>query len=180
MTNRPGFDDCGEPGPPNSHNSSAKPARRAPAARRFAARRPRGSRDRGAGGGRHRRGALATRSKSVPLPRRRSVLGGDGAGRTPIWRTWPAARRPRLARPGSGGRQRHGRARRPLRPESLRLPSSRFGASWRRCRRAFFMASRLPLYITGATIVDGGHMVSTYGTWSEDTAEFRDGRGRHR
>jgi NAD(P)-dependent dehydrogenase (short-subunit alcohol dehydrogenase family) len=40
-----------------------------------------------------------------------------------------------------------------------------------------FLASGLASYITGATLfVDGGQMASKFGTWSDDTAEFREGR----
>ena len=44
-----------------------------------------------------------------------------------------------------------------------------------------FLASGLASYITGATLfVDGGQMTSKFGTWSEDTAEFCEGRWRLR
>ena len=44
-----------------------------------------------------------------------------------------------------------------------------------------FLASGLASYITGATLfVDGGQMASKFGTWTEETAEFRDGRWRLR
>ena len=40
-----------------------------------------------------------------------------------------------------------------------------------------FLASGLASYITGATLfVDGGQMAAKFGTWSDDTADFRDGR----
>lgn len=44
-----------------------------------------------------------------------------------------------------------------------------------------FLASGLASYIKGATLfVDGGQMASKFGTWSDDTADFRDGRWRLR
>jgi len=44
---------------------------------------------------------------------------------------------------------------------------------------ALFLASGLASYITGTTLfVDGGQMTAKFGTWSEATAEFDDGRWR--
>jgi NAD(P)-dependent dehydrogenase (short-subunit alcohol dehydrogenase family) len=44
---------------------------------------------------------------------------------------------------------------------------------------AVFLASDLASFITGVTLfVDGGQMASKFGTWSEDTAKFADGKWR--
>jgi NAD(P)-dependent dehydrogenase (short-subunit alcohol dehydrogenase family) len=67
-------------------------------------------------------------------------------------------------------------------PEILRnyfqhIPLGRGGEPDEVAQASVFLASDLASYITGATLfVDGGQMASKFGTWSEDTAEFRDGR----
>jgi len=71
-------------------------------------------------------------------------------------------------------------------PEILRsyfqqIPLGRGGQPDEVAQAIVFLASGLASYITGATLfVDGGQMASKFGTWSEDTAEFRDGRWRLR
>jgi NAD(P)-dependent dehydrogenase (short-subunit alcohol dehydrogenase family) len=67
-------------------------------------------------------------------------------------------------------------------PEILRnyfrhIPLGRGGEADEVAQAIVFLASRNASYITGATLfVDGGQMASKFGTWSDDTAEFRDGR----
>jgi NAD(P)-dependent dehydrogenase (short-subunit alcohol dehydrogenase family) len=71
-------------------------------------------------------------------------------------------------------------------PEVLRdyfrqIPLGRGGMPEEVAQAAVFLASDEASYITGATLfVDGGQMASKFGTWSEDTAEFREGRWRLR
>jgi NAD(P)-dependent dehydrogenase (short-subunit alcohol dehydrogenase family) len=71
-------------------------------------------------------------------------------------------------------------------PEILRdyfrhIPLGRGGEADEVGRAIAFLASDLASYITGATLfVDGGQMASKFGTWSDATAEFRDGRWRLR
>jgi NAD(P)-dependent dehydrogenase (short-subunit alcohol dehydrogenase family) len=67
-------------------------------------------------------------------------------------------------------------------PEILRnyfrhIPLGRGGQPDEVAQAIVFLASPLASYITGATLlVDGGQLASKFGTWSEDNAEFRDGR----
>jgi NAD(P)-dependent dehydrogenase (short-subunit alcohol dehydrogenase family) len=67
-------------------------------------------------------------------------------------------------------------------PEILRnyfqqIPLGRGGQPEEVAQAIVFLASGLASYITGATLfVDGGQMACKFGTWTEDTAEFRDGR----
>ena len=67
-------------------------------------------------------------------------------------------------------------------PEILRnyfrhIPLGRGGEPDEVAQAIVFLASGLASYITGATLfVDGGQMASKFGTWTEDTADFRDGR----
>lgn len=71
-------------------------------------------------------------------------------------------------------------------PEILRnyfrhIPLGRGGEPDEVAQAIVFLASGLASYITGATLfVDGGQMASKFGTWSDDTADFRDGRWRLR
>lgn len=71
-------------------------------------------------------------------------------------------------------------------PEILRdyfrhIPLGRGGEADEVGRAIAFLASDLASYITGATLfVDGGQMASKFGTWSDATAEFRDGQWRLR
>ena len=71
-------------------------------------------------------------------------------------------------------------------PEILRsyfrhIPLGRGGEPDEVAQAIVFLASGLASYITGATLfVDGGQMASKFGTWSDDTADFRDGQWRLR
>jgi NAD(P)-dependent dehydrogenase (short-subunit alcohol dehydrogenase family) len=71
-------------------------------------------------------------------------------------------------------------------PEVLRdyfrqIPLGRGGEPDEVAQASLFLASDLASYITGATLfVDGGQMASKFGTWTEDTAEFAEGRWRLR
>jgi NAD(P)-dependent dehydrogenase (short-subunit alcohol dehydrogenase family) len=69
-------------------------------------------------------------------------------------------------------------------PEVLRdyfrhIPLGRGGEPAEVARACIFLASDLASFITGATLfIDGGQMASKFGTWTESSAEFRDGRWR--
>ena len=71
-------------------------------------------------------------------------------------------------------------------PEVLRdyfrhIPLGRGGEAAEVAQAIVFLASPLASYITGATLlVDGGQMASKFGTWNEETADFRDGRWRRK
>jgi NAD(P)-dependent dehydrogenase (short-subunit alcohol dehydrogenase family) len=71
-------------------------------------------------------------------------------------------------------------------PEILRdyfrdIPLGRGGMPEEVAQACVFLASDAASYITGATLfVDGGQMASKFGTWSEETAEFKEGRWRLR
>ena len=71
-------------------------------------------------------------------------------------------------------------------PEILRdyfrqIPLGRGGSPEEVAQACVFLASDAASYITGATLfVDGGQMASKFGTWSDETAEFSEGRWRLR
>ncbi len=71
-------------------------------------------------------------------------------------------------------------------PETLRkyfqhIPLGRGGEPDEVAQASVFLASELASYITGATLfVDGGQMASKFGVWTEDSAEFSEGRWRLR
>jgi NAD(P)-dependent dehydrogenase (short-subunit alcohol dehydrogenase family) len=67
-------------------------------------------------------------------------------------------------------------------PEVLRdyfrhIPLGRGGEPAEVAQACIFLVSNLASFITGATLfIDGGQMASKFGTWTETTAEFREGR----
>jgi NAD(P)-dependent dehydrogenase (short-subunit alcohol dehydrogenase family) len=57
------------------------------------------------------------------------------------------------------------------------IPLGRGGEPEEVAQTCAFLASNLASYITGATLlVDGGQMASKFGTWSEERADFVEGR----
>lgn len=57
------------------------------------------------------------------------------------------------------------------------IPMGRGGEPEEVAAAIAFLASGAASFITGAALlVDGGQMASKFGTWNEETAEFRDGR----
>src|SRR4051794_31923065 len=71
-------------------------------------------------------------------------------------------------------------------PEILRdyfrhIPLGRGGSPDEVAQAAVFLASDMASYVTGATLfVDGVQMASKFGTWSEETAEFKDAQWKLR
>jgi len=67
-------------------------------------------------------------------------------------------------------------------PEVLRdyfrqIPLGRGGEPVEVAQSCIFLASNLASFITGATLfIDGGQMASKFGTWTESSADFREGR----
>jgi NAD(P)-dependent dehydrogenase (short-subunit alcohol dehydrogenase family) len=67
-------------------------------------------------------------------------------------------------------------------PEVLRdyfrhIPLGRGGEPFEVAQACLFLASNLASFITGATLfIDGGQMASKFGTWTESSADFSDGR----
>jgi len=67
-------------------------------------------------------------------------------------------------------------------PEVLRdyfrhIPLGRGGEPVEVAQACIFLASNLASFITGATLfIDGGQMASKFGTWTESSADFREGR----
>jgi NAD(P)-dependent dehydrogenase (short-subunit alcohol dehydrogenase family) len=67
-------------------------------------------------------------------------------------------------------------------PEVLRdyfrhIPLGRGGEPIEVANACIFLASKLASFITGATLfIDGGQMAAKFGTWTEATADFREGR----
>jgi len=68
-----------------------------------------------------------------------------------------------------------------LRDYFRHIPLGRGGEAAEVAKAIAFLASDAASYVTGATLfVDGGQMASKFGTWTEETAEFVDGRWRRK
>jgi NAD(P)-dependent dehydrogenase (short-subunit alcohol dehydrogenase family) len=68
-----------------------------------------------------------------------------------------------------------------IRPYLQQIPMGRGGEPEEVARAVAFLASDLASFITGAALfVDGGQMAAKFGTWSDQTAEFSEGRWRLR
>ena len=61
------------------------------------------------------------------------------------------------------------------------IPLGRGGEPEEVANAAGFLASDLASFVTGATLlIDGGQMATKFGTWTEETADFTDGRWKLR
>ena len=61
------------------------------------------------------------------------------------------------------------------------IPLGRGGEAEEVANASAFLASDMASFITGATLfVDGGQMAAKFGTWTEESADFRDGRWKLR
>jgi NAD(P)-dependent dehydrogenase (short-subunit alcohol dehydrogenase family) len=64
-----------------------------------------------------------------------------------------------------------------LRDYSRHIPLGRGGEPVEVAQACIFLASHLASFITGATLfIDGGQMAAKFGTWTEASADFREGR----
>ncbi len=64
-----------------------------------------------------------------------------------------------------------------IKPYLQQIPLGRGGETAEVANAIAFLASDLASYVTGATLfVDGGQMAAKYGTWNDETGEFREGR----
>jgi NAD(P)-dependent dehydrogenase (short-subunit alcohol dehydrogenase family) len=68
-----------------------------------------------------------------------------------------------------------------LRDYFRHIPLGRGGSPDEVAQAVLFLASDMASYVTGATLfVDGGQMASKFGTWSDETAEFKEGQWKLR
>lgn len=68
-----------------------------------------------------------------------------------------------------------------LRDYFRHIPLGRGGEAAEVAKAIAFLASDAASYVTGATLfVDGGQMASKFGTWTEETSEFVDGKWRRK